>query len=481
MIGEVALMPHQIEGIAFLVQKKCGLLAFEQGLGKTLIAIKAFQQLLGEGRVKRLVVICPNSLKKNWAEEIKRFAPELEACIVEGNASQRRTLLAQNNSPFLIVNYEAARNEITGLCAALLRTRCALTFDESHNVKNLRSLNSIATKHFTPLAEYRWLLSGTPVTNRPIDIYSQIAVVDPGHHLGSPEVFELNYGDAGNLPDQRRRLNGVIQPYILRRTKKECLTLPSKRFVDIRVVLPDWQRELYDAIRDGLIEEVKQMTEDEFRRFVSGTALIRLLRLSQVASNPALIFREEKRIAGKTIELDALIQRVAPVEKVILWSTYVETIKALAVRYAPYGVVTLFGEVPTSERQNIAHRFQTDDATRLLIANPAAAGTGFTLTAASYTIYESLNWRYDLYAQSQDRNHRIGQDKTVTYIRLIAQDTIEEAIIATLERKDRMAQEIVSGLFVGEPISNMSREAFCELVLRGRVCDPLPSRRNGGT
>jgi len=373
-----------------------------------------------------------------------------------------------NPASVLIINYEAARNEITGISAALGRTRCALALDESHNVKNLRSLNSIATKHFAPLAEYRWLLSGTPVTNRPIDIYSQITVVDPHHSLGTPEVFELNFGDAGSS-NQRHKLNDIIQPYMLRRTKKECLTLPPKTFIDIHVELPAWQRELYDSVRDGLIEEVRQMTENEFRRFVSGTALIRLLRLSQVASNPALIFEGEQRSSGKILELDVLIQRVAPKEKIILWSTYVGTIKLLAARYAHYGVVTLFGEVPASERQKIANQFQTDDATRILIANPAAAGTGFTLTAAAYTIYESLNWRYDLYAQSQDRNHRIGQNKNVTYVRLVARDTVEEAIIAALERKDRMAQEIVSGLFVGEPVSNMSRDQFCELVLKGHA------------
>src|SRR5207247_5367290 len=109
--------------------------------------------------------------------------------------------------------------------------------------------------------------------------------------------------------------------------------------------------------------------------------------------------------------------------------------------YEKYGVVALFGETPSSERQTIATQFQNDDATKLLVANPAAAGTGFTLTAASYAIYESLTWRYDLYAQSQDRNHRIGQSLPVTYLRLIADGTVEQAIAEALARTAQMAGE----------------------------------------
>src|SRR6202040_4248373 len=112
-------------------------------------------------------------------------------------------------------------------------------------------------------------------------------------------------------------------------------------------------------------------------------------------------------------------------------------------RYQEEGAVTLYGGTPNELRQNIAQRFQTDRGVRVLIANPAAAGTGFTLTAATYAIYESLSWRYDFYAQSQDRNHRIGQELPVTYLRMIAADTIEEAIVGALERKSSMARSLL--------------------------------------
>jgi SNF2 family DNA or RNA helicase len=246
---------------------------------------------------------------------------------------------------------------------------------------------------------------------------------------------------------------------------KECLTLPSKNFVDIEVVLPQWQRDLYDHIRNGLIAEIRQMTPAEYRKFVQINALTRLLRLSQVASNPALVFVTETRLPGKFHELDNVLASIPSSEKIILWSAYVETIKALSSRYQSLGVATLFGEIPTAERQGIVDKFQHDTDTRLLIANPAAAGMGFTLTAATYAIYETVTWRYDHYAQSQDRNHRIGQFRDVNYIRLIAKDTVEEAITGALARKDRMAQEIISGSFSGESIYTMSRDEFCRVFL----------------
>jgi len=133
--------------------------------------------------------------------------------------------------------------------------------------------------------------------------------------------------------------------------------------------------------------------------------------------------------------------------------------------------VAIYGGTPATERQGITNQFQSDPETRLLIANPAAASTGFTLTAASYTIYESLSWRYDHYAQSQDRNHRIGQSKPVTYMRLLAADTIEEAITVALERKSALARSLLGDQDHGDAISQLSQDAMCELLRTNRLPD----------
>ena len=236
--------------------------------------------------------------------------------------------------------------------------------------------------------------------------------------------------------------------------------------------LPAWQRALYDEVRDQMVAELRTMTGEEYRVFAS-TALVRLTRLAQIASNPALVMPTETRIPGKWAELDHVLRDILaePGRKVILWSSYVHTIEALAKRYAENGPVMLYGGVEATARQAIGAQFQTDPSTRLLVANPAAAGTGFTFTAAAYTIYETLSWRYDFYAQSQDRNHRIGQDKSVTYIRLIAVDTIEEAIVVALERKANMASELLGDSDGAPNVADLSREQMCDLLSTNRMPD----------
>lgn len=462
-------MAHQHEGADFLVGRRCGLLAFEQGLGKTLVAIEAFLKLRARREVDLALVICPNSLKRTWAAELARFAPEMQVCIVEGGRRERRRLLSATRADAVVINYESARNEIVAIRAFLRRRRAALILDESHNVKNARSLNNVAAQHFAPLTQYRWLLSGTPVTNAPVDIYPQLCLVAGGHPFGSYASFEAQYGSDAS-PQVRAKLAEKVRPYLLRRTKEECLDLPDKTFVDIAVELPLWQRRMYEAMRDDLAHEVEGMSDDDFRRFVP-TALTRLLRLSQIASNPALLIPGEKRVPGKFAELDRIVDELVRGNrrKVILWSYYVHTLDALAARYAKYGAATLYGKTEPEERQRIASRFQDDPELMVLLANPAAAGTGFTLTAANYTIYETLTWRYDLYAQSQDRNHRIGQRNPVTYIRLIAEGTIEQAIVEALERKAVLAGEIVGDDVAIPAIQSMTAPKFKELLSTGRL------------
>ena len=461
------LMEHQKEGVAFLLERRAGLLAFEQGLGKTLVAIEAFARARESGAARRLLVICPNSLKRNWLAELAKFAPGLDASIVEGPKALRRASLATVRSTVVITSYETARNEVTAILALLRREPTALVLDESHAAKNKLSLTSTAARHFAPLATHRWLLSGTPVTNSPADLYTQIEIVAPGERpLGSFEMF------LADVQDKRSEdsLRATLSQYLLRRTKEQCLDLPDKTFVDVRVELPPWQRTLYEDMRSQMVCAIESMTGEEYRAFAS-TALAQLTRLCQIASNPSLIFPDCGKAPGKFEEIDYLLDDILsePERKVIIWSSYVRTIEQLAARYRSHGTLTLYGGTPSDLRQHIAFQFQNDPSVRVLIGNPAAAGSGFTLTAATYSIYESLSWRYDYYAQSQDRNHRIGQALPVTYLRMIAADTIEEAIIAALERKSSMAKSLLGDEENAPAVAQFTREQMCALLLRNEL------------
>jgi len=462
-------MAHQRDGVDFLLTRGSGLLAFEQGLGKTLVAIEAFRRLRG-GDADTLLVICPNSLKRTWVAELVKFAPELDAHIVEGAPRARRRGLALTNAAVVLVNYESARNEVTAIRALMQRRRCVLVLDESHYIKNYRSLNSVAAQHFAPLARHRWLLTGTPATNTPADLYPQLAIVAGAQPFGSFAAFDAAYGGPDTTPAQRQTLATKVAPYIMRRTKEECLDLPDKTFMDVMVELPPWQRRLYDGLRDEIAHEVRGMTRDEFAAFVP-TAMSRILRLSQIASNPALVFPDESRTPGKFTELDRIIDEIvgANGRKVIVWSYYVRTIEALAARYAAHGAASLYGETPAPERQDLAARFQSDSTMRVLVANPAAAGVGFTLTAASYAINETLTLSYDLYAQSQDRNHRIGQRNPVTYIRLIADGTVEQGVLEALSRKAQMAGDVLGDAASTMLADQLTPEAFLALLQTGTL------------
>lgn len=456
------LMDHQREGIAFLTESRSGLLAFEQGLGKTLVSIDAFRAVFNAGHVKRALIICPNSLKRNWVAEFRKFAPQFEIAIAEGSPRQRRAILLNTKAPVVITSYETARAEVTALLALVQRQRTVLVLDESHAAKNWKSLTSAAARQIAPFCDFRWLLSGTPVTNSPSDLFTQIEILAPGKHLlGSQESFLARMEE----DPKGQFARPVFEHMILRRTKEDCLDLPDKTFVDVRVDLPPWQRKLYDEMRDEMFCEIQAMTGEQYRAFAS-TALTRLTRLVQLASNPALIVEGTQGVPGKFEALDGLVADILsiPDRKIILWSNYVKSIEALVARFQRYGVVAIYGGTPNDQRQTIASRFQNDPQTRILIANPAAAGTGFTLTSAAYTIYETLSWRYDHYAQSQDRNHRIGQDKPVTYMRLLAADTIEDAIVKALDRKSTMAISLLGDNNEPPSISKLSQEEMCNLL-----------------
>ena len=459
------LLNHQLEGVEFLLDRGAGLLAFEQGLGKTFVAIEAFERLLGEGLAVQLLVICPNSLKRNWVSEFRKFAPSVSVAIAEGPPKKRRVTFRESRAQVIVTSYETARSETTAILAFAQRQKSVLVLDESHAAKNWKSQTSTAARTIAPYFAYRWLLSGTPVTNTATDLYTQINILEPDERpLGSLESFSASLEDDPTAEFAQSTFDRVV----LRRTKEQCLDLPEKTFVDIRIDLPDWQRRMYDEMRDEMVCEIKALSGEQYRAFAP-TALAKLTRLIQIASNPALIFPDFDRLPAKFDALVGIVEDIlsVPERKIIVWSNYIKSIESLLERIP--GSVAIYGGTPAPERQDIAASFQNDPGTRVLIANPAAAGTGFTFTAASYTIYETLSWRYDHYAQSQDRNHRIGQTEPVTYLRLLASDTIEEAIVLALERKSSLARSLLGDQSAGEAVSQLSQDELCEMLTSNKL------------
>jgi SNF2 family DNA or RNA helicase len=437
------LLIHQRLAAKFLAVRSGALLFDEQGLGKTLSTLAAFSALRGEGAVKKLLVICPNSLKYVWRDEITRFFPEWRVSVAAGYKGRRRQSYAQDTDVY-VTNYEAARSDFTDLRLLLRRAPTVLVCDESHAGKNPRSRTAQSLAFLRSASERIWLLSGTPIPNRLEDAYAQVALASGTRILGTRDQFRSRFVRSQDRDGRIAELKSRLEPILLRRTKEEVLDLPEKVFEVRYVELTHQQRKLYDAIRHQIYEQIKAIPVEEFERALPNV-LTRLLRLAQVASNPKLVFPNYEGDPPKLDEVDRLLEDLIEGNgrKVVLWSYYVQTIETCLSRYAKYSPVAVYGRVDIRGRREAVQRFQEDPTTSLFIGNPQAAGSGLTLTAAHDAIYETLTWRYDLYAQSVDRTHRIGQGKSVTYFKVIAYDTIDVVIARALDRKAELAADVL--------------------------------------
>lgn len=442
-IGEwsspVDLLPHQRVAVEFLVARSGALLCDEQGLGKTLSSLVAFWLLRSRGAAQRLLVVCPSSLKATWRAELNRFFPDWSVAVASGYKRQRQKAY-ESDADVCIVNYEAARGDFADLRLLLRRKKTVLVCDESHTAKNTGSRTSRSLTFVRSAAERVWVMSGTPIPNSLADAYGQVFLADGGRLLGTEARFRSQYLTSDDPDDAARQLNQVLAPILLRRTKEDAIDLPDKTFIDRFVELPPGQRAFYEELREDLSNDVGSMSEARFRA-ERPNILLRLLRLSQVAANPRLIRPSYEGLPAKHAEIDQLLQDLihANKRKVVLWSYYVRSIEELLARYSGYSPVAIYGRIPLDERAAAVRRFQEDDKAMLMVANPQAAATGLTLTAAHYAIYETLTWRYDLYAQSLDRIHRIGQTTNVTYIHVLAEATLDSDVLSRLRKKADIA------------------------------------------
>lgn len=457
----VPLLAHQSTAVEFLAVRSGALLCDEQGLGKTLTCLVAFWLLRDQGKAQRLVIVCPNSLKEVWRTEAGRFFPDW-AVVVVGGPLRQRMLLWGVDSDVVILNYELLRRDASELERLLGRSSSVLVCDESHHLKNAGAQTAKALAQVRHAASRLWLMSGTPVPNRLEDVHFQVGLVDGGRLLGSRTDFQRCYVDGRNPVEAAQELRERLEPIMLRRTKEQVLDLPDRVFEARHVPLQGRQRELYEGVRTQLLNEVRDLSETEFAR-TAGNVLVRMLRLAQIASNPRLVDPDYRAVPPKWTELDAVLTDLVEANrrKVVLWSHYTASIRALLARYERYGAVGFHGAMGNEQRAQAVERFQGGDAW-VFVGNPQAGGSGLTLTAASYSVYESYTWRYDLFSQSLARTHRIGQTQSATYLLLVAAGTIEEVIIERLRAKEELAQQVLGD----QPTDSFTRADVLEMLSR---------------
>ena len=239
-----------------------------------------------------------------------------------------------------------------------------------------------------------------------------------------------------DLESLRVKINNVS----IRRLKSDVLELPEKVYEDIFVKLQGKQLEIYDKLKNELVVEIEKIDGNKIID-ESSNILKKLLRLTQISSNPKLIIPEFNEIPIKFLKLAEIVNNIINSnEKVIIWSSFNGNIRTLNKIYAKYGSLMIFGDIPIEERRKVVEKFQSKEENRVLIANPAAAKEGLTLTAANNAIYIDRNFNLVDYLQSQDRIHRISQTKNCRIIKIMAKDTIDEYIDEIIYKKQKIAQ-----------------------------------------
>lgn len=436
---------HQIEAINFVSSHNIVPLFDEQGLGKSKIVIDALCRNLETKLIVGSLIICKKSLLYTWKREIEKHS-NLYPIVIDGPKQTLGRAILQFGH-FYITNYDIV-TENAELIELLLKSRkMALVLDESQIIKNPEAKVTKTILALGMLAEKRIIITGTPIANKPDDIWSQFYFLDGGKLFGDDyssfkKKFKLNLKGVqdlspfeANLKLLREKINSVS----IRRTK-DVLELPEKIFIQKTVKLEKKQQEIYDFAREQMLCEVTDASGEQIQEEIENY-LVKLLRLTQIASNPRLIDDTYDEAPAKFKILDELVADIVRKgEKAIIWTSFVDNVKTLKYRYSEYGARTIFGEMLIIERENVITKFLKDDQCKILIANPSAAKEGLTLTSANNAIYLDRSFKMDDYLQSQDRIHRIGQTRMCNIFKLIADNTIDEYTDEILEKKETIAK-----------------------------------------
>lgn len=459
------LRPYQVEGFRFLAhlstQGLGGVLADDMGLGKTLQTLAwvlwLAERVAGEGRRLRVLVVAPKSVVPNWGIEAGRFAPGLTTARLAAGVPVPEADAAN----VVVINYVQLRLRAAELAAAEWD---AVVLDEGQNIKNPGSATARAARELR--ARNRVVLSGTPIENRLLDLWSLMAFAQPGL-LGPQAVFQRLYNDKEDAAGARARLAARVRPFLLRRTKGQVAKdLPARIEEEVSCELEGVQRALYDAELKRarqMLSKVGDARQFDAERF---NILGSLMRLRQICCDPRLLGLDAGETAAEVTEaageedgereaaarptsakLEALFDAIEPLvaegHRVLVFSQFVKMLEIIRWELVTREIGHLMLTGQTENRQELVNQFQGKDGPPVFLLSLKAAGSGLNLTAASYVVLFDPWWNPAVEAQAIDRTHRIGQANTVIAYRLIAKDTVEEKIRALQREKAGLASEVV--------------------------------------
>ena len=459
---------HQLEALKRSWNKTEYALFMEMGTGKSKVLIDNIAVLYDRGAINAAVIVAPKGVYKNWSErEIPIHMPDHVLCHVgvwnpAPKAKEKKELLklfeVSDNLKILMVNVEAfsTKKGVTFVEKFLLTHNALIAVDESTTIKNPKARRTKSLVKLAINTKYRRILTGFPVTQSPLDLYSQSEFLS-SHLLGHTSfyTFQNRYAQLINRNMGQRTFRQVVgyqhleeltekvNNFSYRVLKKDCLDLPDKVYQRREIELTPEQKKIYKEIKEYAIAEL------ESHEIVSVTSVLtQILRLHQVVCGFVKHDNGEE-VEIKNNRISELMDILSELQgKTIIWANYQYDIKRITKTLEDLvgaeSVATYYGGTPEEDRQPIINRFQDPESKlQYLVSNVQTGGYGITLTQASNVIYYSNNYDLEKRLQSEDRAHRIGQVNKVTYIDLIAKGTVDEKIVKALRNKLNLAQEVL--------------------------------------
>ena len=447
---------HQRKAFYLSRDKEAFALLMEQGTGKTKVIIDNAAYLYGRDQISALVVIAPNGVHRNWlSKEIPAHMPDwchyksvfyYSGINAKDTVKFNEVISAQDCLRIFAFNCESfvSKKAVEFMYKVIMSNKVMLVVDESSRIKTPGAKRTKVITKFAKDVKYKRIMTGTPVTKGPEDVYSQFKFLDP-FILGydSYYSFRARYCVMGGYENRQivsynniDELTNSIEGHSFRVLKKDCLDLPDKIYQRHPVELSKKQRKLYDQLRKDFV------TELEGEHLSAPEAITRLLRMQQIICGWFPTEEGGMEIDEKNTRLTALIDLLPDIEcKVIIWARFKRDIKAIGVALGDKAV-SYYGEVSNDDREIAVDRFQNDPKVRYFIGQPQSGGIGLTLTAAECAIYYSNSFDLETRMQSEDRCHRIGTKNNVTYIDFESPKTIDTKIINALREKKNLADTI---------------------------------------
>lgn len=445
---ENILRNYQKIGVKWLYQiYKCdfgGILADEMGLGKSIQLIYFIKELLKESMNHQVLIVVPTSLMYNWKNEFDKFGNEISYSIVAGNKKSRKELLKKDVNVY-ITSYGLLREDIE---LYLTKQFKACVIDEAQNIKNMNAGITKAVKKVQ--SDVKFALTGTPIENSTLELYSIFDFVMPGF-LGTSLNFQSKY-QVKDFDEETNllldNLNHLISPFILRRKKTEVVKeLPPKLENNIFIDLNEEQKKLYMAEVEYVKKEMDRLIKEEGFTKASFLILQLLTRLRQLCIDPKILFEDYDKGSSKIEELIKVVKEsIHNGHKILIFTSFKTALEIVKKEFQKEKITCyqIDGSVPSKKRMELVEKFNEDD-TNVFLIMLKSGGTGLNLTSADVVIHLDLWWNPQAENQATDRTHRIGQTKVVEVIRLVSRGTIEEHILELQQKKKLLSDKIIEG------------------------------------